>query len=212
VEALARFPADVRRGPELLLAEAELAGLGVELELLAFQSARERLQDLPPGIFLAVNVSPALALTPTFGAMLETLPLGRIVFEITEHTPIDDYAAIRFALSRARLEGLRVAIDDAGAGFASFNHILALAPDIIKLDLSLIHGLDSDANRRSLVRSMLNFAEQIGVELIAEGIETEAELDSLRQLGVRYGQGFLLGRPTALAESVLAGVTPIGGG
>jgi EAL domain-containing protein (putative c-di-GMP-specific phosphodiesterase class I) len=197
MEALARFPSDPRGGPDLVLAEAEMAGLGNELELLAFQAAGERVRDVPDDVFLAVNVSPSLVLTPAFAALLGTLPLDRIVVEITEHSRIDDYAAIRFALSRARLEGLRLAIDDAGAGFASFNHILALAPDIIKLDVSLIQGVDRDPNRRSLVTSMLNFGRQIGTEIIAEGIETEPELATLRELGVRYGQGFLLGRPTA---------------
>jgi len=124
------------------------------------------------------------------------------VIEVTEHSRIDDYAAIRTAFEAARQRGLRLAIDDAGAGFASFNHILALAPDLIKLDLSLIRGVDTDPNRRSLAAALVSFSRQLGVDIIAEGIETPAELATLKELGVGYGQGFLLGRPfVALASA-----------
>jgi len=181
LEALARFPSETGAGPELLLAEADLAGLAMELEL---------------------NASPNLVQSPAFAAVLERLPLSRLVVELTEHSRIDDYGRIRLALEPARLQGMRLAIDDVGAGFAGFGHMLGLEPDIIKLDISLIRHIDAHAARRSLVASMVAFGRQTSADVVAEGIETKQELDTLRELGVRYGQGFLLGRPSAVSSVV----------
>ena len=204
MEALARFPSETGTGPDLLLAEAEVAGLSLELELLVYENAIERIRDIPAGTYLAVNASPSLALSPAFAALLDRLPLSRLVVEITEHSRIVDYGAIRLALEPARRQGLRLAIDDAGAGFASFNHMLGLEPDIIKLDVTLIRQVHAHAGRRSLVTSMVAFGRQVGAEIIAEGVETADELETLQSLGVRYAQGFLLGRPSVLHSSLLA--------
>jgi diguanylate cyclase (GGDEF)-like protein len=196
MEALARFPSDSGAGPDLLLAEADVAGLAVELELLVYETAIQRISDLPTDCYLAVNASPALILSAAFTTILERLPLSRVVIEITEHSRIEDYDAIRLTLEPARRQGLRLAIDDVGAGFAGFNHMLGLEPDVIKLDVSVIRHVHAHAGRRSLVTSMIAFGQQVGAAIVAEGIETPEELDVLRQLGVRYGQGFLLGRPS----------------
>jgi EAL domain-containing protein (putative c-di-GMP-specific phosphodiesterase class I) len=96
------------------------------------------------------------------------------------------------------LLGVRLAIDDTGAGFASFAHILKLAPEIIKLDRELTSGIDHDPVRAALATALVSFASQLGTEIIAEGIETAAELEVLRNLGIRYGQGYFLFRPTSI--------------
>jgi EAL domain-containing protein (putative c-di-GMP-specific phosphodiesterase class I) len=115
-----------------------------------------------------------------------------VICEITEHVAIEDYPAIRSALER--LAGIRVAVDDAGAGFASFRHILELRPSFVKLDRSLVAGIDGDPVRQALIAGMRHFALAAGCFLVAEGIETEAELATLRELEVPLGQGYLLGR------------------
>jgi EAL domain-containing protein (putative c-di-GMP-specific phosphodiesterase class I) len=125
----------------------------------------------------------------------------RIVVELTEETKVDDYAQLSSAMRQLRLMSVRLAIDDTGSGFASFAHILKLAPDVIKLDRELTTGIDHDPIRSALGAALVSFASRIGVEIIAEGIETAAELDVLRGLGIRYGQGFLLCPPTS-ADSI----------
>lgn len=192
-EALARF-AD-QRSPELHFSEADTKGLRIDLELAAVGVALRRLADLPPGAYLTVNVSPATAVSPRLAAMFDDAPAHRIVLELTEHAPVEDYPALEAALSSLRERGMRVAVDDAGAGFASLRHVLALRPDVLKLDVSITHGINSDLRRRELVRAMVAFSRATGCTLVAEGIETEDELDAVRTLGVRCGQGFRLGRP-----------------
>ena len=123
------------------------------------------------------------------------MPLERIVVEMTEHAPVGDYDGLNTALQPLRDAGARVAVDDAGAGFASLRHILLLAPDIIKLDISLTRGIDSDRSRRALSYALVAFARETQTTIVAEGIETEAELRALRDIGVTHGQGFLLARP-----------------
>jgi EAL domain-containing protein (putative c-di-GMP-specific phosphodiesterase class I) len=114
---------------------------------------------------------------------------------VTEHAVIDDYVAFRLAM--AQLEGLRLAVDDAGAGFASFRHVLELKPAFVKLDRSLVADIDGDPVRQALMVGMSHFAKSVGCRLIAEGIETKAELATLMELGVPLGQGYLLGRPAS---------------
>ena len=198
VEALARFPSLPERGPDLWFEEAHLVARGAELELLAIELAGASLARLPPHAYLALNVSPATVLGGKLGARLEGLPLERVVLEITEHAPIGEYSALVAALAPLREAGLRLAIDDAGSGYASFRHILQLQPDIIKLDRSLISDIDSDAGRRALAAALTGFAKATRCRVVAEGIETPAELATLRDLGVDAGQGWLLGRPAAI--------------
>ena len=124
----------------------------------------------------------------------------RMVYAIIKHK-VKDYAELCRALRPLRERGVRLAVDDAGAGFASLNHILALNPDIIKLDVSLTGGIDHDSARQALASSLMAFAARIGATVVAEGIETLRELEALQILGIRYGQGFLLGAPRATTES-----------
>ncbi len=196
VEALARF-AD-GRGPATWFAEAQSVDLEEDLDLAAVRAALAHLDHLPRGAFLSVNVSPGTAVSDAFRHLLESLPSERIILEITEHAQIEDYEVLDEVLRWLRRRGGRVAVDDAGAGFASLRHILALAPDIIKLDISLTRNIDSDGARHALARALITFAEDIQAMMIAEGIETQGELEALRELGVEYGQGFHLARPARL--------------
>jgi EAL domain-containing protein (putative c-di-GMP-specific phosphodiesterase class I) len=125
----------------------------------------------------------------------------RVVMELTEQVRVDDYPRLAQALKQLRLMGVRLAIDDTGAGFASLAHILKLAPDLIKLDRELTSGIDRDPVRCALGAALVSFASRIGAEIIAEGIETASELEVLRGLGIRYGQGYFLCRPTS-ADSI----------
>ena len=144
---------------------------------------------------LSVNASPATLCTPEFTDVLADNPGDRLAIEITEHAPVEDYAALRVALTRLRSRGVQLMVDDAGAGFASLKHIVDLKPDVIKLDLSLTRDIDTDPLRRALAASLLAFADEIGASIVAEGIETYGELEALRALGVKHGQGYLLARP-----------------
>jgi len=197
LEALARFWTEPMRSPSVWFAEANEVGLGAELELAAIRSALQRIDEFPEGVALALNVSPATALDPRFCELL----LGvaeRIVIEITEHAQVDDYDALAAALAPLRQRGAQLAIDDVGAGFANLRHILRLAPDIVKLDLSLTQEISRDPARLALATSLVGFAGGVGARIVAEGISSDEDLTSLRALGVDYGQGFYLARPSAL--------------
>jgi EAL domain-containing protein (putative c-di-GMP-specific phosphodiesterase class I)/response regulator of citrate/malate metabolism len=197
-EALARFRERPERGPEEWFAEADEVGLRTELELTAVRMALDRLPRLPPSAYLGINASPSTAATPAFQQLLAPVDAGRVVIEITEHAPVDDYDELNAALCPLRDLGVRLAIDDAGAGFASLRHILRLAPDTIKLDRSLIDGIATDRSKQALAAGLISFAEKSDAAIVAEGIELEQELEALRGLGVGYGQGFLLAPPGPL--------------
>jgi EAL domain-containing protein (putative c-di-GMP-specific phosphodiesterase class I) len=135
----------------------------------------------------------------------------RIVLELTERFAVADYKPLVEATERLRESGVRIAVDDAGADFASMRHILQLNPDLIKLDRSIISGIDADPGRRALGRAMVSFAAELGAMLVAEGIETETELCTVTELGMNAGQGYLLGRPSVQAEDWLGWQGPASG-
>ena len=197
-EALSRFAGHPRRGPEQWFAAAHAVGLGAELELWAVRMACERSHGLAADTFLAVNVSPETAERPDLLALLDSAHVDNLVLEVTEHAPVEDYPRFRIAIGRMRALGARLAIDDAGAGFASLRHILELDAELIKLDGSLTHSLDADPRRRSLASALIEFGRESGAAVLAEHIESELQLHELRRLGVRYGQGYHLGRPERL--------------
>jgi EAL domain-containing protein (putative c-di-GMP-specific phosphodiesterase class I) len=197
-EALARFAGLPQRGPDAWFDEAHQVGLGVELELRAVQVACERSWILPERTFMAVNVSPVTAERPDLLALLAAAQVQDVVLEVTEHAPVEDYPRFRVAIRRVRELGARLAVDDAGAGFASLRHILELDAELIKLDGSLTHSLDADPRRRSLASALIEFGRESGASVVAEHIESELQLHELRRLGVQYGQGYHLGRPQAL--------------
>ena len=197
LEALARFWTDPQRSPSAWFAEAAEVGLGAELELAAIASALRRLDEFPPEVALAINVSPVTAMDTRFTELLLDVA-DRLVIEITEHAQVDDYDALLCALAPLRERGAALAIDDVGAGFANLRHILRLAPDILKLDLSLTQEIARDPARRALATSLVDFADGVGASIVAEGISCDDDLTLLRALGVDYGQGFYLARPSAL--------------
>jgi EAL domain-containing protein (putative c-di-GMP-specific phosphodiesterase class I)/DNA-binding NarL/FixJ family response regulator len=206
-EALARFRGPPSRGPMRWFAEADEVGLLHELELVAVRAALAALPALPDHVFLSVNVSPATLATQGFLGLIAASDGARVVVEITEHARIDDYERLREALGAIRALGVRVAIDDAGAGFASLRHILRLEPEFIKLDRTLIDGIESDRSRQALAAGLISFAEKIDATIVAEGIERPAEVEALAGLGVRYGQGFFFARPAPLPLPLLVGAS-----
>jgi EAL domain-containing protein (putative c-di-GMP-specific phosphodiesterase class I)/ActR/RegA family two-component response regulator len=197
-EALARFPGPPQRGPEHWFREAADVGLSIQLELVAIERALAHLAELPDGVYMSVNVSPATVVSAPFLRALDGVPAERIVVEITEHAPIANYDKFNAGLAGVRALGARLAIDDAGAGFASLRHILRLEPELIKLDITLIAAIESDRSQQALAAGIISFADGIGATVIAEGIEHAEALEALRVLGVPYGQGFHLGRPAGL--------------
>jgi EAL domain-containing protein (putative c-di-GMP-specific phosphodiesterase class I) len=200
-ESLARFQVAPYRPPDLWFREAQACGLGIDLEVRAIRLALEHLGRLPDGTDISINVGPELAMSPRFADLVPDLPASRIILELTEHTPVTDYPSLIAVLHTLRRGGMRVAVDDTGSGYSSLAHILKLAPDFIKLDIELVRGIDLDPVRRALAASLVAFAADTGADIIAEGIETEDEADVLRHLGVKYGQGYHLGAPAALAVS-----------
>ena len=198
-EALTRFATGTP--PDVVFAKARAAGLEAELELATLAAAISAAAVLPKDAWLSLNVSPSLVTGgPALGRLLRKV--GRpVVLEITEHVPVDDYPAVRTAIARLRPK-VRVAIDDAGSGIANFHHIVELRPDFVKLDITLVRGIDIDLTRQALVVGLLQFAAESGSQTIAEGVETEEELATLRRLGVSLVQGYLLGRPAPPNEWV----------
>jgi EAL domain-containing protein (putative c-di-GMP-specific phosphodiesterase class I)/DNA-binding response OmpR family regulator len=207
-EALTRFHDGTR--PDRRFADAAAMGLGLELESACLSAAAAAARRLPGTGFISLNVSPDLLLERS--RLRSCLPdgMGPFVLEVTEHVAIEDYAAIRTAVASIAAN-VRIAVDDAGAGFASFRHILELRPDFVKLDIGLVRDIDKDDVRQALVAGIVYFARKSGCGLIAEGIETQAECDQLLALGVDLGQGYLLGRPApvgALPRTVARPVAP----
>lgn len=190
-EALARFDTEPMEKPERWFADAADAGLLTDLELAAIKTGLAT-QPRKADTYLSLNVSPETVLS---GRLQEvTSGYGPCVVEITEHAPVADYESLARALAPLRKRGMRLAVDDAGAGFASLRHILMLEPQLIKLDISLTRGIDKNQRQRGLAAALVTFAREIGATVIAEGVETEPELATLRDLGVEFGQGFLFGK------------------
>ena len=209
-EALARFtgrsgpagPADAadeaavpERTPGAWLQEALQAGMLESFELAVLRAALDGLPRLQGDACLSMNVSPETILAGHVDALLDGLPLERLVLELPEHAPVIDYPLIVERLSRLRAAGLRLAVDDAGASLSSFRPLLRLEPDIIKLDASLVRRIDVERGQRALAAALVRFAEEVGIPVAAEGVETAGELRVLRELGVGQAQGFLLGHP-----------------
>jgi EAL domain-containing protein (putative c-di-GMP-specific phosphodiesterase class I) len=194
-EALSRF---AEGSPDVVFAQADAVGLGVQLERLAVQAALRLLPQLTPDQYLSVNLTPIAAAELAAAAFtMEDLPLHQLVLEITEHKSVSDYTFLRERLDPLRGRGLRVAIDDAGAGFASLHHVVELQPDIIKIDRSLVDGVATNRAQRSIIAGFVLLALDVNASLVAEGVETREDLDVLADMGVDAVQGFLLARPSS---------------
>lgn len=212
VEALARF----REGnPRQWFHDASAVGLREPLEIAAIQAALAGLPRLPRDGYISLNISPATLLRRDLGSLLASPSPANVVVEMTEDDLADAYSWLIPALKPLREAGVRVAIDDAGAGPTSLRHLILFHPDIIKLDTSLTRGIDRGPARRALSGALVALARELGATIVAEGIETSAELRALRELGVTHGQGYLVAPPlrppidqraivAALAEAVAA--------
>lgn len=201
-EALCRFSAEPYRAPNLWFEDAADVGMQTALEINVIKVALGILADLPTGCYLAVNASPETLASGQIYPLIETLVGTRVVVEITEHSAIENIDVLLMEIDRLRDLGVRIAVDDAGAGYSGLQQIIRLRPDVIKLDMSLTHDVDKDVARRSLASAMVQFARDTNARVVAEGIETEAEMRTLRKIGVELGQGYHLGRPT-LASDVI---------
>ena len=198
-EALARFAMEPLQPPDVWFARAADVGLLLELEIEAVKATLPQVLRLPPEQFLSVNVSPSTIVSPRFlAALLGTGRGDQLVVEVTEHAPIHDYDAVNSAMDRLREHGVRLAVDDAGAGFASLRHIVRLAPDLIKIDGELTRHVGADRSQRALTSALIAFARETGATIVAEGLETDEQIAALRSLGVEVGQGYRLGRPGPL--------------
>ncbi|HEY7151837.1 MAG TPA: EAL domain-containing protein [Solirubrobacterales bacterium] len=206
-EALARFTSSPKRSPEAWFAQAHGCGLGPDLEAAAIRAAFEPV-GRPLGTHLAINLSPS-ALTSS--PVIRSLPtdLTGIVIEITEHEFVSEDDHLADVLTELRERGARIAIDDAGAGYAGLTQVMRVRPDIVKLDRNLTTGIHADPARMVLVESFVRFARRTGAIVCAEGIESLDELAVLGDLDVQWGQGYVLARPSepwALVSPVAAEV------
>jgi EAL domain-containing protein (putative c-di-GMP-specific phosphodiesterase class I) len=215
LEALARFPEPYVR-PDLTLAAAETVGLRVELERLVISQAWPTMELLGEGQFLAMNLAPdALVELARRANLRPEVAVDRVVVEVTEHAVVESYAMLHKELEPLRRRGLRIAVDDAGAGYSSLRHVLELRPDFIKVDRWLIGGIAHDHARRVAVGAFMSLARDLGSTVIAEGVEQAADLATVRRLGLHAVQGYLLGRPTTDRErltSLLTSAPVIGDG
>jgi EAL domain-containing protein (putative c-di-GMP-specific phosphodiesterase class I) len=194
-EALARFPGSA--GPDIWFAAAAEAGIAADLEALAIHKALAAVPSLPPDTFLTVNVSPhLLGSAPVQDAFATRPDLHRVVVELTEHTPVHDLTALRRQTEELRERGALIALDDAGSGYSGLQQLAVLRPQVVKLDRALVSDADTDPVRVALAEMLGEFAGRIDAWLLAEGIETPAELAAFAQLGVPLAQGWLLGRPS----------------
>lgn len=196
VEALTRFSEPPSR-PDVWFEEAASVGLGVELELAAINNALTQLSHLPSTQFMTLNASPATIEDPRLAEVLSQSEPERLIVEVTEHTAIEDSKALGHSLQLLRQIGVRIAVDDVGAGFASLACVLELQPTILKIDRSIVRGVHSDPARHTLAQAIMGVANRLGATVVAEGVEVTEELNTLAALGVDHAQGFLLGRPQA---------------
>jgi EAL domain-containing protein (putative c-di-GMP-specific phosphodiesterase class I) len=207
-EALARFPGSA--GPDIWFAAAAEAGVAAELEALAIHKALAAVDLLPPDTFLTVNVSPhLLGSAPVQNALATRADLHRVVVELTEHTPVHDLAALRRQCDDLRRRGALIALDDAGSGYSGLQQLAVLRPQVVKLDRALVSDADTDPVRVALAEMLGEFAGRIDAWLLAEGIETPAELAAFARLGVPLAQGWLLGRPSPVFARLSAETTDL---
>jgi PAS domain S-box-containing protein len=193
-EALTRFDDGSR--PDETFAAALDCGLGIELETVTLEAALRSGRLLPAGAWLSLNVSPSLVADGTMLGRVLASRSRTVVLEITEHEAIPEYGPLRDAVLRLGPD-VRLAVDDAGAGVANFNHLVELRPDFLKIDIGLVRGVHEDVGRQAVVAGLVHFAASAGCQVIAEGIETDDELAMVTNLGVTLGQGYLLARPAA---------------
>jgi EAL domain-containing protein (putative c-di-GMP-specific phosphodiesterase class I) len=203
-EALTRVPQTHFQTPDLLFRAAHKNGVLWKLERLTRQCALEALPPLEPNQLLFLNVEPDSIHDPElsgerFLKNLDEVGLnpGRVVLEVTEHVAVKDFAAFRVALERFRSLGFRLAMDDVGSGYAGLQAIAEMSPEYLKVDMTLVRDMHRHPIKRELIRTIRRFTERTGSLLVAEGVESVEELDSLAEAGVRCAQGYLFSRPAS---------------
>ena len=202
-EALTDFGDGPASSTEEIFREAHEVGLGVELELHTARLAVEGFQSemgRSPDRYVAINASPGLLYRPDLLEVLSALPAARVIVEITEQRQFDTYDQLHDAVRLVHQRGMRVAVDDMGSGFAGLQRLVDVRPEIVKLDRAITSQIDTDTPRRALVAAMQHFADDMGITVVAEGIEREEQLRVLQDIGVGCGQGYLLGRPGRLGH------------
>jgi EAL domain-containing protein (putative c-di-GMP-specific phosphodiesterase class I) len=193
-EALARFPRGDGRPPNAWFAQAHRCGLGPQLEAKALRCALGA-HGPPARTYLSVNLSPSALLSPEAAAELPE-SLDGIVIELTENELVTEGGRVLDALAELKARGARVSVDDVGSGYASLRQLMRLRPDIIKLDRSLVSGIDEDPAKVALLESFVRFARRTGAHVCAEGVETLAELATLADLDITFGQGYVFAKPS----------------
>lgn len=200
-EALARFRAAPQQPPERWFADARELGRHTDLELRAMRAALAQMPGLGDA-YLSINLSPTVLATREVPALLDGVDRSRIVLELTELDNSAEPVGLRRAIDDLRAGGVRVALDDVGAGYSGLSRLLAIAPDIVKLDRDITRGIATDVVRQSMVTATVTFCAAVGATLVAEGIESADDLRALEKLGIDHGQGFLLGLPAAAPYTV----------
>lgn len=202
-EALARFGSRLTTSPTSWFTAARQSAQLLDLEAVLVRQALELRPSVPRGRFLALNISPQLLVEPrVLQVLVDAGDLSGVVLELTEHAPFPDGAALTPALARLREQGVRLALDDVGAGWAGLKQVADLRPDIVKLDRSLVADADRDEVKQALAQMMLNLCRRLGSSLLVEGVETYAELDLFARMGVPHAQGFVFGRPERLPARI----------
>jgi EAL domain-containing protein (putative c-di-GMP-specific phosphodiesterase class I) len=208
-EALARGPEGTSmHSPAALFATAEAHGLMFELDCLCRASGLKGAVDFPNETNLFLNIMPGSIHDPNFhpDRLIKTLEECRlspseVVLEINEQESIEDFVAFRELSDRYRSLGFRFALDDTGSGYAGFEELIELSPEFIKIDRSMVSGVDQDPAKQDVLAALLSMAEKMGARVIGEGLDTLEELEMLSELGIHFGQGWLFGRPTPLRAS-----------
>ena len=205
-EALARGPEGSRfHSPLALFGAAEEHELVFELDGVCRESGLKGARDFPADTKLFLNIRPTTIHDPNFQAdrLIETLEATEltpsdVVFEISEQESIASYGAFREMRDFYRGLGFQFALDDTGAGYAGLEELIEVEPDYIKIDRAMVSGVDTDPARESVLEAILTVADKMGAQVIGEGLDTLEELEVLGRLGIRFGQGWLFGRPTPL--------------
>ncbi len=197
-EALSRFPGQEGFSPDRVFGAAEQIGSLLPLEEIVVAQALAARAHLPENCFLSINMTAAFLLSPHWRKLVRASSgLSGVVLELTEQQAISDYTRVREALADVQRAGGMVAVDDAGAGYASLKHVLEIKPDFIKLDRIFVQDCHHDPAKAALIEMIGRAGSRMDSWIIAEGIEEHGELGELCRLGVPLGQGYLLGRPQA---------------
>lgn len=200
VEGLSRFKTDPHAGPEEIFSKAANLGLDLELELATLAAQMAEISAVPNDIYFSVNASAELICDPRFLPALPEAQRHRMVIELTEHSLANDEAMLQACISALQDEGIRVAIDDVGAGYSGLQRIAQLQPDILKIDRSIVSGIEESLPQRAIVAALVHFAAETNASVIVEGIETEQQSEVVMELGVDLAQGWLYARAGPMAE------------